>query len=407
MRDFEQQCCIHRGRALALLAVTLTLGGVRAGRAQSTTRLVLSSGTGVPGHAGFVFGPFSGLAMNEARDIVFLTSLRSARIDLRAVVRSSGVTFSVVAFQGLRSPVPKATYDSFSVPSMNASGEIVFTAELKDEAPASAVIRLKGGSSSVVATSGDVVPGMPETTFQEFSAPLINSAGNILFSARTAGKSAGTGLFLWTRRGTQRLALPPGLNLSPSDVLEPVYFSHDEAVFAARGTPPELALDQFFRALAVKSFQELNPPPAVSDTYEVLPVRPGDAPVKMLLALFEGENVQTVPLLGDPAQAVAARRQAGVTQKPLGRVMGQTVGAGEKLLFAATSADTPAELGLYCYCDGEVIRLKPPEEFMPVIQSGPGRPILSLCGDSQQTLGFIAPGAPPGDSASIYVTSLP
>src|SRR5712692_1448109 len=148
--------------AAGVIAAAWPAGTASKAYAQSTTRLVLSSGTGVPAHAGFVFGPFSNLAMNEADDVVFLTSLRSARIELRAVVRSAGVTFSVVAFQGLRSPIPRATYDSFSSPSMNAGGDIVFTAQLKDEVATSAVIHVKASSASAVAISGDTVPGIPE-----------------------------------------------------------------------------------------------------------------------------------------------------------------------------------------------------------------------------------------------------
>src|SRR3990170_4982268 len=85
-------------RVFALLALALALGYAPQVRAQSNTRLLLSSGWGVPEHAGFVFGPFSHLAMNEAKETVFLTTLRGSRSDLRAVIRSTGVTFSVVAF---------------------------------------------------------------------------------------------------------------------------------------------------------------------------------------------------------------------------------------------------------------------------------------------------------------------
>jgi hypothetical protein len=394
-------------RALGLFVIGVSLAGGRLACAQATTRLILSNGTGVPGHSGFVFGPFSNLTMNEAKDIVFLTSLRSARIDLRAVVRSTGVTFSVVAFQGLRSPIPRATYDSFSSPSMNAGGDIVFTAQLKDEVPTSAVIRVKGGSASAVAMSGDTVPGLLETTFQDFSAPLVNSAGNVLFGARTGGKTPGSGLFLWTRRGIQTVAIPPTLKLLPADLLEPAYFSHDEAGFVPRGTAPDAAVDQFFRALAVKSFQELNPPPELSQTFELLPARTGEAPVSMLLALMEGDSVQTVPLIGDPSQAVMARRQGGAALKHLGRVLGQTVGAREQLLFAASTAEQENDLAVYCYCDGQVTRLTSVEEYLPILQGVRGRPILGLSGDLQQTIAFIVPGGQGADSTAIYVTSLP
>ena len=100
----------------------------------------------MPGHSGFSFGPFSNLTMNDNREIAFLSSLRSLRNDLRAVVKSSGISFSVVAFQGLQAPIPKTSYDSFSTPSLNDAGVICFAAELKDASgnPTSAIIRVDG-----------------------------------------------------------------------------------------------------------------------------------------------------------------------------------------------------------------------------------------------------------------------
>ncbi len=390
-----------------LLAIGLALGAGHGAYAQATTRLLLSSGSGVPGHAGFVFGPLSNLAMNEAREIVFLTSLRSARIELRAVARSTGVTFSVVAFQGLRSPVPKATYDSFSAPSINAAGVVAFTAQLKDEVPSSAVIRAEGASARPVVTGGDTVPGIPEATFQEFSAPLVSSAGNILFAARTDGKTPGTGLFLWTPEGIQSLAVPEVLHLKSNNLLEPVYFSHDEAVFVTRGTSQDAAAEQFFRAVAIKSFQELNPPPQPSELVELMPARASLVPVKMLLVLMEGGSVQTLPLVGDPSQVVMAKRLPGVTVKPLGHILGQAGEARGNIIFAATSADHENDVALYCFCDGQAIRLASAVEFLSLKEAVQGRPILSLSGDSQHTVAFIVPTGQGSDSSEIYVTSLP
>ncbi len=394
-------------KAFGLLAVGLALGWGSGAYGQTNTRQVLSSGTGVPGHGGFVFGAFSNLAMNEAKEIVFLSTLRSARIELRAVVRSTGVTFSVIAFQGLRSPVQRTVYESFSAASINPRGVVAFTAQLKDEVPASAVFRQEGAATRVVAITGSSVPGTSDATFQEFSAPLVNSVGNVLFGARVAGKIPGSGLFLWTPERIRSLAVPAELNLTPNDLLEPVYVTHDEAVFVVRGTPVELATEQFFRAVAVKSFQELKPQPRPSDMVEVVPARPGEKPVKMLLVLMEGENIQTALLVGDPSQPVMAKRQHGITLKPLGRILGQTTEARGNSIFASATANEENDLALYCYCEGEVTRLTSPEEFLAIRETAGGRTISSLSGDSQHTVAFILPGGPGGDSGAIYVTSVP
>ncbi len=37
---------------------------------------------------------------------------------------------------------------------------------------------------------------MPGATFQEFSPPVVSSAGNMVFGARTGGKSSGVEMFL-------------------------------------------------------------------------------------------------------------------------------------------------------------------------------------------------------------------
>jgi hypothetical protein len=377
--------------------------------AQSNTRLLLAAGSGVPGHAGFFFGPFSSLAMNDNRDVVFLSSLKGPRNELRAVVRSSGVSFSVVAFQGLQAPVPKLSYDSFSAPSLNDAGVICFAAVLKDVEgkTSNALVRLEGTAAKALLTSADSLSGTPDATFTDFSAPLVNSQGNILFGARWGGKKPGTGLFLWTPRELRKLEFPAGLVPQPSDLFEPIFFSHDEAALVKNGTSPETALEQFFRALAVRGFQELKPPPDAAATFPLLAPAVGQAPIQLVLVVMEGENVQTALLAGDPSQPVVAKRIASAPEiKPFGRIEGQSTSAQGDIIFAATPLDTPEDLGLYEFAAGQVIRLTPVGEFQPLIAAAPGKPISSLVGDSQQTEAFILPNPGEGGSA-IYVTSIP
>jgi len=400
---------VERSLAFSLAALSFLLATPSRLPAQSNTRLLLSAGSGVPGHSGIAFGPFSGLAMNDNRQIAFLSSLRSPRNELRAVVVSSGVGFSVVAFQGLQTPIPKTSYDSFSAPSINDAGVICFAAELKDTEgnPSSAIIRVEGSSARALVTNADSLPGTPDANFLEFSAPLINSQGNILFGARWGGKTPGTGLFLWTARELQRLDFPAGVAPTPKDMFEPIFYSHDEAALALRGTPKAAVIEQFFRAVAIRSFQEITPAPDPADTVQLLAPRAGQAPVQLILVIMEGENVQTALLPGDPSQPVMARHVADAPGiKPVGQVEGQTTSAQGNIIFAATSLDSPDDIGLYCFCGGQVARLTSADDFAPVVQTAPGKPILSLVGDSQQTTAFIAPGAAGGGSA-IYVTSIP
>ncbi len=397
-------------RALVVLAFGLWLVGAGAitAFAQANTRLLLQSGTGVPGHTGFVFGPFSNLSMTPNQDIIFLTSLRSPRSELRAVVRSTGVSFTVVAFQGLVGPNPRGVYDGFSAPSMNDAGVIAFTATLvsdRDDVPKIVVVREEGGKAREIADNLAAPPGLPEAKFEAFSAPLIFSDGNVLFGARWSGKSSGSGLFLWSPRGLQALQLPEGIKLS--DLLEPFFFSKDEAAFLRHGASPGEALEQFFRAIAIQTFSELQPPPETTATTEILAARTRVEPVQMLLVYLEGGSVQTALLAGDPSKPVQAKKLPGLTPtKSLAGIESLTIGPRGGLLIAAAPDDAPSDVGLFCYCECQLNRLTTPEDFQPITQSAPGKPILSLASDAQQNAAFIA-STTSGDSTAIYVATIP
>jgi hypothetical protein len=384
-------------------------GGAHPAFAQLNTRLLLASGTEVPGHGGLAFGPFLSVAMNGNQDIIFLTSMRSPRAEIRAVVRSIGVSFSVVAFQGLLGPFPRTTYDSFSAPSMNDSGVMAFTATLvtdQADVPTAAVVRQEGVKPKSVVTNLDAPPGLAGAKFEEFSAPLVTSDGSLLFGARWSGKGAGSGLFLWSTRGLQALSLPAGLKLGPSELLEPFFFGHDEAAFLRRGASAAVATEQFFRAIAVQSFQELQPPPDPNRTAELLAARPDVQPVQMLLVYLENGSIQAALLAGDPTKPVMAKQSLSTTPlKSVDKIVSLTIGSRGNMIFAAAPTDAPNDLALYCNCDGQSNRLTAPEDFLPITAAGPGKPILSLTGDTQQTIAFIAPGVS-GDNTAIYVTAI-
>jgi hypothetical protein len=394
--------------AAGLLLWVAMVGAVPAS-GQLNTRLLLTSGAQVPGHGGLVFGPFLSLAMNGNQEVIFLTSMRSPRGELRAVARSTGVSFSVVAFQGLLGPFSRTTYDTFSAPSINDAGVMAFTATLvtdQIEVPRVVVVRQVGGRAKAVATNLDAPPGLTDAKFEEFSAPIVTSDGSVLFAGRWSGKSAGSGLFLWTQRGLQAIQLPPGLQLRSSELLVPFFFGHDEAAFLRRGNSAEVATDQFFRAIAIQTLQELQPPPDPGHTAELLAARKGAPPVLMLLAYFENGTLQSALMAGDPTKPVMAKQS--LTTTPLqsaGKIVSLTIGSRGNMIFAAAPTDAPNDLALYCDCDGDINRLTTPEDFLPITVAGPGKPIVSLTGDAQQTVAFIAPGAT-GDNTAIYVTNV-
>jgi hypothetical protein len=335
--------------------------------------------------------------------------MRSPRVEMRAVARSTGVSFAVVAFQGLLGPFPRTVYDTFSAPSINDSGVMAFTATLvtdQADVPTGVVVRQEGSKPRAVATNLDTPPGHAQAKFEEFSAPLVTSDGNVLFGARWSGTGAGSGLFLWSPRGLQALALPAGLQLGPKDLLEPFFFGHDEAAFLRRGASPENATEQFFRAIAIQTFQELQPPPDPTRTAELLAARADVSPVQMLLVYLENGSIQTALLAGDPTKPVMAKQSLSTTPlKAVGKILSLTIGPRGNMIFAAAPTDAPNDLALYCNCDGQANRLTTPEDFLTITSAGPGKPILSLTGDTQQTIAFIAP-TNSGDNTAIYVTAI-
>jgi hypothetical protein len=375
-------------------------------RAQAGARLLISSGSDVPGNPGFVFGPFSGLAMSAHRQIAFLSTIHSERNDRKVITRSTGVSFSVVVFQGLVSPVPRMLFDSFSAPSINASGAIAFSAKLAgmDEGtpPSSGVFLAAGESVQLIAAAGQNVPGQA-ATFQEISPPVIGSSGAVLFAARSLGSQASSGLYLWSAHGLAKVELPADVRPGPAELLVPVFQSQDESVWAPRDVPADSALDQFFRAIAAKNFEQLNPPPQPSDTVTVLGPALSETPVRLLLVVLDGGKAETAELQGDPTQPVVAKLSSGPPlDMPLAGVQGQVPGAVTgTVVFAAAPLAHPDDLALYCFCNGQAVRLTSPQDFAFL---DPGsRLIGSMAGDGQQTVAFIAPAQPAQQSNAIYV----
>jgi hypothetical protein len=396
--------------ATGLCGLLLCLGAHPA-RAQVNARLVLVSGSAVPGHPGFTFGSFQDLAMNGNDQIVFRTTLESPRNSVRAVVRSEGISFSVVAFEGLVSPVAHETYETFSEPSINEAGFVAFKATLKGGGgPTEAIVRVKGTSSDLVADNGSGGKSSG-SGFTAFSAPVIGSSGAVLFAARTGGPTPHSGLYLWLAGGIRQLDLPKDFQLGAREMLEPLFASHDEAVFVRHGVDMAEAREQFFRAVAVRNFQQLDPPPKPSDTVQVLPARPNQKPVQLLLVLLQGGNAQTAELAGNPSQPVKAQLAPGggpASDSSFGAIQGQAAGrqAGS-IIFAAVPSGQANGFGIFCFCGGQVVHLTTQADFGLLLANLNGKPIGSFAGDGQGTVALVAPvGNQPGANA-IFVCDTP
>jgi hypothetical protein len=189
-------------------------------------------------------------------------------------------------------------------------------------------------------------------------------------------------------------------------LLQPVFFVHDEAVFVRRGTLEERVADQLFRVLAIKNFQGLNPPPDPAEVVEILPARVGETPLTMLMVAVDGDQAESAALAGNPALAVQARQVGTSPVKPVRRILAQAMGSRGTTLFTAAPADQESDLGLYCYCEGHLVRLTSPEEFLSITHGGKGNRISSLASDALQTTAFIVPGDQE-EASTIYATSIP
>ena len=407
MRKF----CLRHFAAARLCAVLLLCLAAHPAVAQVNVRLLLVSGSAVPGHPGFTFGPFEDLAMSGDDQVAFRSTLESPRNNLRAVVRSQGVSFTVVAFEGLISPASHEQYESFSAPGINSAGDVVFRARLKAEAagkPTEAIVRVKGSAADLVADNGGGASGFG-SAFKAFSAPVMGSAGAVLFAARTSGPDPHSGLYMWSGGGMREVALPKDFRLGPGDLLEPIFASHDEAVFVRHGTDLAAAREQFFRAVAVRNYQQLDPAPKPSDTFQVLPARPGQKPVQLLLVLLQGNHAETAELSGDPAHPVMAQNAPGAGGDPrFSAIQGQAAGRRSgSIIFAGVPSGQTDGFGLFCFCGGQVVRLTSQADFGLLLGNLSSKPITSFAGDGQGTVALVAPvGAQPGANA-IFVCDTP
>jgi hypothetical protein len=192
----------------------------------------------------------------------------------------------------------------------------------------------------------------------------------------------------------------------PDDLLVPVFQSQDESVWVRQSSPRDAALDQFFRAVATRNFEQLNPVPSASETVTVLGPAPSEKPVQLLLVVLDGEKAETAELQGDPTQPVMGKAPAGLPlDLPFAAIQAQVPGSTSgTVVFAAAPLAHPENLGFYCYCDGQATLLGSPQDA-DITGAGP-RSLASMASDGKQTITFVAPGPVQGSNA-IYITSLP
>jgi len=167
-----------------------------------------------------------------------------------AAAASSQFHWSTVASVGDNAPDGSAVFNSFSQPSVNDQGVVVFRARTKGSPPERGVYIRSGGSTSSVAIVGDQVPDPNnlQGTFNEFpSFPRIDATtSNVV----TRGQS--TPVFSYTlpdgtdtRVGTSGVYATVGGHLTTGASLLGAITTPDYSYFAVPGVTPTTRFDQF------------------------------------------------------------------------------------------------------------------------------------------------------------------
>lgn len=176
-----------------------------------------------PGVGGGTFLDFLPPRVNDNRQIVFLAALkRIGDIDLlndAGIWRYSDSGGELIAREGVGNVpgVSSTTFSAFSEPTINAAGQVSFSATMNhsggvDSSNDAGIWLSTGTTGSLLARTGSQgVPGVPGADFLEFdipesTTPLLNDLGEVLVKARlatgSAGVTSGNDLGLWKLRGT-------------------------------------------------------------------------------------------------------------------------------------------------------------------------------------------------------------
>lgn len=165
-----------------------------------TSRVV--AGAAAPGTGGGAFAGSVGLlnvhAGNATGTVAFVDGVAGGSVAQGVFTSGSGGQ-AAVAVEGDTAPDSGgATYATFSMPSINAAGDVAFVATLSGGSATSGVFLHATGTPAVaVALQGDAAPGTGGATFSDFGFPIVNANGIVTFLANTTGGAATGGVFVF------------------------------------------------------------------------------------------------------------------------------------------------------------------------------------------------------------------
>jgi hypothetical protein len=177
--------------------------GVFAGAPGAMQAIALS---GTPAPAGGTYNGFNGggyVALNAAGQVAFYGQLTGGSSTAGIFAGAPG-SVQAVALQGSSSPIG-GTYAGFGNPVLNNAGQILFSAGLTGGSSASAIFIGTPGSLQTVARSGTAAPA--GGNYSGLGSPAVNSAGQVSFFASLTGGSSTGGLFAGAPGALQAVAM--------------------------------------------------------------------------------------------------------------------------------------------------------------------------------------------------------
>lgn len=156
--------------------------------AQGSTQVLAQTGQSPP-EANGVLNGFTGVALNNSGSVAFVGQLAGTSnpgVDDLGLYRAASGTLFKVARNGETAPAGGVFGLTLGVrPKLNSLGHLVF------EDPQSAMYQATGNQATPLAATGALIP-TPPGTFQDFSTPFLNQAGQFgFFSDVTNGGQDG------------------------------------------------------------------------------------------------------------------------------------------------------------------------------------------------------------------------
>lgn len=164
-----------------------------------TDTAVALVGDAAPGTGGGTYSSFIGIpSINAAGDVAFFAFVSGGSAS-EGIFVDAGGTDTAVALPG--DPAPGTGGGTYAVGlasserRINASGQVVFYAGVTGGSASAGVFVDSGGTDTAVALAGDPAPGTGGGTYADFSVPSINALGDVAFHATVTGGSSATGIF--------------------------------------------------------------------------------------------------------------------------------------------------------------------------------------------------------------------